>query len=47
MFALIFVIWFIFVIACVILEKTSENGIFTFLFLLSLPIIFYVPLFLK
>ena len=47
MFALIFTIWFVFVITCVVLEKKSENGIFTFLFLLSLPIIFYVPLFLK
>ena len=47
MFALIFTIWFIFVITCVVLEKKSENGIFTFLFFLSLPIIFYLPLFLK
>lgn len=47
MFALIFTIWFVFVIACVVLGQKSENEIFTFLFLLSLPIIFYVPLFLK
>ena len=47
MLAIVFTIWFVFVITCVVLEKKSENEIFTFLFLLSLPIIFYMPLFLK
>ena len=43
----IFTIWIVFAIACGILEKKTENDFFGFLFLISLPIIFYVPLFLK
>ena len=44
---IICIIWILFAITCVIMEKKSENQFFTFLFLLSLPIIFYIPLFLK
>lgn len=47
MMTLILIIWLIFVIACVILDKKSENDFFTFLFIASLPIIIYLPLFLK
>lgn len=42
----IFTIWVIFSIACGIMEKKTENQLFTFLFLVSIPIMFYVPLFL-
>lgn len=42
-----FVIWSVFAIVCGIMENKSQNGFFGFLFLLSLPIIFYIPLFLK
>ena len=44
---IIFTIWVLFVITCVIMEKKTENQFFTFLFLISLPIMFYIPLFLK
>lgn len=43
----IFTIWAIFSIVCGIMEIKTENQFFTFLFLVSLPIMFYVPLFLK
>ena len=41
---IIFVIWFIFAIACGIMEKKTENGFYIFLFFISLPIMFYLPL---
>ena len=43
----IFTIWVLFVIVCGIMENKTENQFFTFLFLISLPIMFYIPLFLK
>ena len=43
----IFTIWVIFAIACVILVEEYEHEFFGFLFLMSLPIMFYVPFILK
>ena len=40
---IIVTLWVLFVIACVILDRKTDNGFFTFLFLLSLPIMFYLP----
>lgn len=40
---MIFVIWFIFAIACGIMEKKTDNQFYMFLFFVSLPIMFYVP----
>jgi hypothetical protein len=39
----IFVIWFVFAIGCGILVEVYEHEFFGFLFLLSLPFMFYVP----
>ena len=47
MFTVIFLIWFVFALACAIIAEKSENEIFGFFFLISIPIIFYIPLFLK
>ena len=44
---IIFIIWSVFALACGVMENKSQNGVFGFLFLLSLVIMFYVPLFLK
>ena len=44
---LIFTIWVIFAIFCGILAELTEKEVFSFLFLVSIPIIFYVPMFLK
>lgn len=40
---IVYVIWVLFVITCVIMEKKTEHQFFTFLFLISLPIVFYIP----
>ena len=40
---IIFALWVIFAITCVILVEVCEREFFGFLFLLSLPIMFYVP----
>ena len=40
---IVFVIWFVFAIGCGIMEKKTDNQFFMFLFLLSLPIMFYAP----
>ena len=42
----IFTIWAIFSIGCGILTEITDNHFFGFLFLVSVPIMFYVPLFL-
>ena len=42
---IIFIIWVIFAITCVILIEITENELFGFIFLLTLPIMFYVPFF--
>ena len=47
MLAIVFVVWFVFAITCGVLVEKFEHEIFGFLFFLSLPIIFYLPLFLK
>ena len=47
MIMVIFTIWVIFAIACGILTEITDHDFFGFLFLVSLPIMFYVPLFLK
>ena len=43
---IIFTIWVMFGVACAILAEYFEREIFGFCFLLSLPIMFYLPLFL-
>ena len=43
MFWIIFVLWVIFAITCVILVEVYEHEFFGFLFLLSLPLMFYMP----
>ena len=43
MLMVIFVLWVIFAITCVILVEVYEHEFFGFLFLLSLPLMFYVP----
>ena len=40
---IIFVLWVIFAITCAVLVDVYEYEFFGFLFLLSLPLIFYVP----
>jgi len=40
---MIFVIWFVFAIACGIMEKKTDNQFYMFLFFVSLPIMFYMP----
>ena len=39
----IFIIWVVFAIACTILVDVYEHEFFGFLFLLSLPLMFYMP----
>ena len=43
MLTIIFILWFIFAITCAILADVYEHEFFGFLFLLSLPFMFYVP----
>ena len=40
---IIFILWCIFALTCVVLVEVYEHEFFGFLFLLSLPIMFYVP----
>ena len=40
---IIFILWCIFALTCVILVEVYEHEFFGFLFLLSLPFMFYVP----
>ena len=40
---IIFILWVIFALTCVILVEVYEREFFGFLFLLSLPLMFYVP----
>ena len=40
---IIFILWCLFALTCVILVEVYEREFFGFLFLLSLPIMFYVP----
>ena len=40
---IIFALWVIFAITCVILVEVYEHEFFGFLFILSLPLMFYVP----
>ena len=42
---IIFIIWVVFAITCAILAEITENELFGFIFLLSLPMMFYVPFF--
>ena len=44
---IIFALWVLFGITCGVLSEIYEYEFFGFLFLVSLPIMFYVPLFLK
>jgi len=41
---IIFAIWMSFIIVCGIMERITGSQFYMFLFLVSLPIIFYVPL---
>lgn len=43
----IFTIWAIVGITCGIITEKTQNDFFGFLFLLSVPFMFYLPLFLK
>lgn len=40
---LIFVIWSVFAIVCAIVENRTKSYVPMFLFLISIPIMFYVP----
>jgi hypothetical protein len=40
---IIFILWVIFAITCIILTEVYECEFFGFLFILSLPLMFYVP----
>ena len=40
---IIFALWVVFAITCVILVEVYEHEFFGFLFILSLPFMFYVP----
>jgi hypothetical protein len=40
---IIFTVWVIFALACAILAEYFEKEFFGFMFLISLPIMFYVP----
>lgn len=42
----IFIIWFIVAFTCAVLAETTGKEIFGFVFLISLPIIFYIPFFI-
>ena len=42
---IVFIIWVVFAITCAILTETTENELFGFIFLLTLPMMFYVPFF--
>jgi len=42
---IIFIIWLIFAIACGILTETTGNELFSVMFIITLPIMFYVPFF--
>ena len=42
---IIFIIWVVFAITCAVLAEKTENELFGFVFLLSLPMMFYVPFF--
>ena len=44
---IILILWFVFAITCAVFEEKTERGLFGFLLLLSIPIMFYIPLFLK
>ena len=47
MFWFIFTVWAIFSIICGILSEKYHKDFFGFLFLISIPIILYLPLFLQ
>ena len=40
---IVFVIWTLFAITCGIMEKKTDNSLFMVLFIVSLPIMFYIP----
>ena len=40
---IIFIVWVIFALVCVYFTESKENEFFGFLFLLSLPLMFYMP----
>ena len=42
---IIFAIWVIFALGCVILAETTENEIFGFALIISMPLMFYIPFF--
>ena len=43
MLTIIFILWVIFAITCAVLAEVYERGFFGFLFIMSLPFMFYVP----
>lgn len=40
---IIFAVWFIFILVCAVLVEVYKHELFVFLFLLSLPLMFYMP----
>lgn len=40
---IIFTIWMVFITICAVMEKKTNNYFYTFLFLISIPVMFYVP----
>ena len=43
MLMIIFVLWLVFAFVCAVLVDVYEHEFFGFLFLMSLPFMFYVP----
>lgn len=40
---IVFIIWVVFTLICVFMVEVAEEEIYGFLFLISLPVIFYLP----
>lgn len=42
---IIFAIWVVFALGCVIAAEITENEIFGFALIISMPLMFYIPFF--
>jgi len=40
---IVFIIWVVFTLICVFMVEVAEEELYGFLFLISLPVIFYLP----
>ena len=40
---IIFTIWVVFIISCAIINNVTDNEIYGFLIILSIPVMFYIP----